>query len=574
MPEELSGSQAIVRVLKEEGVPQIFGVHGGHIWSMLGVACEAGIRMMHMRHEQSGAYAADGWGRASRRPGVCFGTAGPGLYNMVGALSHTYLSRSPVVAIVGQHGTTQDGWGPFQEAYGEDVCRTFTKWSKRVIDTSMVSYWMQKAFRDAVAYPPGPVLVEIPVDVMGALGQNPRKALQAGYMAKEEIARPEPAQGNPGEVEKAVRMLLEAEKPIVVAGGGVYWADASEELKEFAEWMNIPVHTRRIARGAVPENHPLAFTGGYRRPIFGACDVMLLVGHNLNILEGFGQPPTYGRKTKYIQVAESEEEFSPMIPAKISIWGNPKQVLRQMMDCAKSLKKEPPKRKEWLETISKAREAYRKQQREEAEAVRTARPMNPRFMAQEVVDFLDDSATVIYDSFTFVAFVTDRIEAKFAGQILDAGTYGGVGHAVGMGIGAQLARPGRQVIGLIGDGGVGVAGFDIETAARYKIPVVYFVFNNSGWLPNTYQKLVCPTMDPWGMLEDIRYDKVFAEMGCHTEWVTEPEQIRPALERAFNSGKTAVINALPDKTVLAPLHEARLKVYRGEEKDRLLGGGR
>ena len=574
MEEELSGAEAIARVLKEEGVPQIFGVHGGHIWSMLGATCEAGIRMIHMRHEQSGTYAADGWGRVMRRPGVCFGTAGPGLYNMVGALSHAYLSRSPVVAIAGQHGTTQDGWGPFQEGYGEQVCRSFTKWSKRVIDTSMVGYWMQKAFRDAVAYPPGPVLVEVPVDVMGALGQNPRKAAQVGYVPKGGREEVKPAQGDSGEVEKAVRLLLGAERPVVVAGGGVYWADAMEELRELVELMAIPVHTRRIGRGAVREDHPLAFSGAYRRPILGACDVMLLVGHELNILEGFGQPPTYSPKTKYIQVGESGEEFSPMISAKVSIWGNPKRVLRQRIECGKSLIKEPPQRGEWLGVVAKAREAHRRQQREEAEAVRSARPMNPRFMAQEVVDFLDDSATVIYDSFTFVAFVTDRLEAKFAGQVLDASTYGGVGHAVGMGIGAQLARPGKQVIGLIGDGGIGVAGFDIETAARYKIPVVYFLFNNSGWLPTVYQKMICPTMDSWGMLEDIRYDRIFAEMGCHTEWVTEAGQIRPALERAFHSGKTAVISALPDKTVLAPLHEARLRVYRGEEKDRLLGGRR
>jgi acetolactate synthase-1/2/3 large subunit len=493
---------------------------------------------------------------------------------MLGGLAHAYLSRSPVVAIVGQHGTAHDGWGPFQEGYGEEVCRGFTKWSKRVLSIGTVSYWVRKAFRDAVAYPPAPVLVEIPIDVMGALGQSPEKAAQVGYMPKGENTQPRPAQGDPADVEEAVRLLLGAEKPIVLAGGGVYWAEAAEELREFIELMQIPVHTRRIGRGAVPENHPLAFTGGYRRPLFGACDVMLLIGHHLNVLEGFGQPPTYGQKTKYIQVGEADEEFSPMIPAKLSIWGNPKKVLCQMIDCARSLIKEPPRRSSWLEAVAQARATHRRQQREDAEVVRNTRPINPRFLAQELVDFLDDSSTVIYDSFTLVAFVTDRIEAKFAGQILDAGTYGGVGHAVGMGIGAQLARPGKQVIGLIGDGGIGVAGFDIETAARYKIPVVYFVFNNSGWMGTAFQKLVCPVMDSWGMLEDIRYDRIFAEMGCHTELITEPEQIRPALERAFNSGKTAVINAIPDKAVLAPLHDARLRVYRGEEKDRLLGAKR
>lgn len=564
MEENISGIDAISKILKEEAVQHVFGIHGSHIWAMLVRICEAGIKMIHMRHEQSGVYAADGWGRASRRPGVCFGTASPGIFNMVGGLAHAFLSRSPVVAISGQHPTTQDGWGSWQEAYGAEVCKTFTKWSQRLTHTGQISFWMQKAFRDSLAYPPGPVLLEIPSNILGRL-DPPTKATQLGYIPKGESARPAPAQGDPTQIEKAVRMLMEAEKPIVVAGNGIYWSDASDELLEFIELTQIPVHTRRIGRGAVREDHPLAITGGYRRPFFNDCDVMLVIGHQLNSLENFGQPPTYGSRTQYIQVGETEVEFSPLLPAKLSIWGNPKQILKQMIDCACSIRQVNPQRAQWLAEVTRAREAYRKGQREEAEAVRKAHPMNPRFMGQEIVDFLDDSATIIYDSFTLVAFVTDRLEAKFAGQIMDASTYGGVGHSIGMGIGAQLARPGKQVIGLIGDAGIGVAGFDIETAARYNIPVVFFVFNNSGWMSTHYQKIIFPTMDSWGMLPDIRYDKIFAEMGCHTELVTESEQIRPALERGFNSGKTAVINAIPDTTVLAPLHETNIKKIKGEK---------
>jgi acetolactate synthase-1/2/3 large subunit len=483
---------------------------------------------------------------------------------MVCALAHAYHSRSPVVAIVGQHPTNQDGWGAWQEAYGEEVCRSFTKWSKRVLDTSQISFWMQKAFRDALAYPPGPVLVELPSDVLGRM-ESPAKAVQTGYLPKGANAAPTPTQAPSAEVERAVRMLLKAEKPIVVAGNGVYWAEASEELKEFVELTQIPVHTRRIGRGAVREDHPLSFTGGYRRPFFKACDVMLLVGHQLNSLENFGLPPTFGGNTKYIQVGDAEIEFSPLLPTELSLRGNPQLVLRQMINCARSLIKEPPKRTEWLNGIAKARDEYKKQQRGEAEATQNAKPLNPRYIGQTIVDFLDDSATIIYDSFTMVAFVTDRMEAKFAGQVLDASTFGGVGHSIGMAMGAQLARPGKQVISIIGDAGIGIAGFDIETAARYKIPAVYFVFNNSGWISTKFQKILCPSMDSWGMLPDIRYDKIFAEMGCHTELVTEPQQIRPALERSFKSGKPAVINAIPDDSVFAPLHEARVKTIRGEK---------
>ena len=338
--DEISGAEAVARVLKEEGVQHVFGIHGAHIWAMLSRICESGIKMIHMRHEQSGVYAADGWARASRTPGVCFGTASPGVFNMVAGLSHASLSRSPVVAIVGQHPTTQDGWGSWQENYGADVCGPLTKWSKRVTHTGQISFWLQKAFRDCLAYPPGPVLVEIPSNILGRM-EAPAKAPQAGYVPKGETTAPSPAAGDTRQIEAAVRMLMEAERPIVVAGNGVYWADASEALRSFAELARIPVHTRRIGRGAVREDHPLAITGGFRRPFFRDCDVMLVLGHQLNSLENFGQPPTYGSTTQYIQVGEADVEFSPLLPARLSIRGNPRLVLEQMIDCVRVARDRP-----------------------------------------------------------------------------------------------------------------------------------------------------------------------------------------------------------------------------------------
>ena len=181
--------------------------------------------------------------------------------------------------------------------------------------------------------------------------------------------------------------------------------------------------------------------------------------------------------------------------------------------------------------------------------MRDAKPINPHFLAHEVVNFLDDSATIILDSFSMSGFTTDRFKAKFAGQVLDAATDGGVGHSVGMGIGAQLGRPGKQVLALLGDGGIGISGFDIETAARYKVPVVYLLFNNSGWISPTLEREELPNMPSWAISKDVRYDIIFEQMGCHTELLTEPGQIRPTLERAFNSGKTSLINVIPDDTV-------------------------
>jgi acetolactate synthase-1/2/3 large subunit len=543
---EMRAGKVLVNILKEEGIKFISGIHGGHLWPLLR-ALDEDIKMLHLRHEQTGPYISDGWGRTTMQPGVCFGTAGPGMYNMVPGLAHAYLCKSPVVAIAGQHSTFQDDWTPFQEGYAEDVCRSFTKWSKRIVDPRTLSFHLQKALRDAVAYPPGPVVLEIPVNI---LGRKIEAEAQSGYISCDCCAGICGSAAPEEMVEKMVDMFLEAERPAIIGGDGIFWSGASAALREFVELLNIPVITRRMGRGAVPEDHPLAFTGAFRRPILNAADVIAIFGLRISMLEHFGQPPTYSHEAKYIMVSEAYEDLEGRMPTEVRLLASPKLVLQQMIDCAKDKIKETPARADWLDELSKAREASQKKRA--LGDLSQARPIDPNYLAQQVVDFLDDSATIILDSYSMAGFTTDKICAKFAGKVLDAGTDGGVGHSVGIAMGAQMGRPGKQVLALLGDGGLGVAGFDIETAARYNIPAVYLLFNNSSWISTEFQKMSLPKVDSWGMLPDIRYDKMFAEMGCHTEFVVEPEEIRPALERSFNSGKTALINVIPDNTVLPP----------------------
>jgi acetolactate synthase-1/2/3 large subunit len=559
---------AVAKVLKEEGVEWYSGVHGGHIWNLMGEIGKAGIRMYHMRHEQSGVYCAEGWARSTGKPGVCFGTAGPGYGNMISGMYQAYQSRSPVICLLGQHPTSEDGWGPFQEGYAEPVASHFTKWTRRVIDPSMAAYYVQKAFRDAMTYPMGPVAIELPMNILGQIAgdeNNLRGCPPTGI-----VAAPSQPAGDPQIVEKAVRMLLQAKRPIIVAGDGIFWSKASAELREFVELLNIPIITRRMGRGGVPEDHPLAFGAGYRRPIQMQADVVAIIGLRMNILEGFGLPPRFpAENVKYIQIAEDPEELTTRLPTEFSISGSPKQVLRQMINCAKNLKTKP-NRQEWLAFVAKEKEADRVNTKAAVDKVCNNSPIHPDFLAAKIVDFLDKDATVILDGFTMSGFFTDKFKATFAGQLLDGATWSGVGHSVAMAIGAQLGRPGKQVVSLLGDGGLGIAGFDIETAARYNLPICYIVYNNSGWMNPSTQKLMLPDVkDSWCMLPDIRYDKIFAEMGCHTEFVTEPQQIRPALERSFKSEKTSVLNIIPDCNIMPPLQQSRREVYRKLAEDKL-----
>jgi len=553
----LSGGKQIARVLKEEGVEYTFGVTGGHIMPFNVGAGAAGIKMVHCRHEQAGGHAADAYARASGKVGVCFGTAGPGMTNQVSSIAQAYFCKSPVVAIYGQHFTMEDGRGALQECFAEPVLQTLTKWTRRVIHPALFAFYTKKAFRDAMTYPQGPVALEFPMD---SLVRKTPAGSQMGFV-ENSYPEPAPALGDPASVEKAVRLLLGAERPVIAGGEDVFWANASAELQEFVELTQIPVITRRVGRGAVPEDHPLAFSGRARGKILRGADVACTIGLTLGYLEGYG---AWAAKAKLIQITESRGDIEFTAPTAMVIIANPKAILKQMIDCAKDLIKGSPRKEAWLKTVDDIKAAERKRMADAAEATKNNSPLHPTWVAHEAVSVLDKDATVILDGFTSSAFITERIVAKHAGAVLDAGNWAGVGHGVGMGIGAQLARPGKQVLVIMGDGGMGLGGLDVETAVRCGAPAVYLVSNNSAWMAASgplYKKSL-PTpgiQDPhtsFGMLP-TRYDQLFATLGAHTERVEDPAQLRPALERAFASGKASVIDVVVDKTIPHPMQAGR-----------------
>ena len=226
---EIQVPEVVAKILKEEGVEWYTGVHGASVWPLMTAIDKAGIKMYHMRHEQSGVYMADGWARTTGRPGVAMGSAGPGFGNMVSAMYQAYHAKSPVICLLGQHSPSADGWSAWQETYAEPLSGHFTKWIKRLVDPSMTAYLMQKAFRDATTYPCGPVAIEFPGEIQRQVAGD-EDSLR-GYLPHGVCASPSQPAGNPQMVEKAVRMLLEAKKPVVIGGDGIYWSNASEELK-------------------------------------------------------------------------------------------------------------------------------------------------------------------------------------------------------------------------------------------------------------------------------------------------------------------------------------------------------
>jgi acetolactate synthase-1/2/3 large subunit len=545
----VESGELVVRTLADQGVRYLFSVNGGHVFPILAHLKEHGIQLIHMRHEQATAYAADGWARASGTTGVCCVTAGCGLTNAVTGLAVAGLTGSSVVCLSGQHPTTEDDIGSFQEAYGSEICATFSKWTKRVLDHRTIASDVRQAFREASMPPQGVAVIEFPTNVLYRSDDEDKQRGGAHAIAGDELR----AQGDPRQIERTMELLVAAERPLLVGGDGVFWSGATDELRELAELTNTPVYARRAGQGAVPESHPLAVRGAWKKPFTGRADVVISVGFRFWSGEHFGEPPTWSSDAKYVQIDPTPSRIGRHVRADVAIVGDPKLVLRQLIDAAKAYDFSSREGSQWLKEVDEARRTFDEMIDARAREHEADVPIHPDRVLRDLVGVIDDDATVVVDSFTLSGYVSHWFRSRFAGQLLDAGPLAPVGHGVGMAIGAQLARPGKQVVALIGDGGIGIGGFDMETAARYSLPVCVVLWNNSSWGPSFAQMpLLRGRTDPFDMLEDIRYDKIFAELGCHGEHVTQPDDFAPALRRALDSGKPSVVNVIGDRRIGHP----------------------
>jgi len=547
----VDGGELVSRVLESQGVKYLFAINGGHTFPILATLREHGIKLIHMRHEQACAYAADAYARTSGAPGVCSVTAGCGLTNAVTGLCGAGLAGSAVVCIAGQHPTTEDQLGSFQEAYGSEICRTFSKFTKRVLDWSTIGVDLRQAFREATTPPQGPALVEIPTNILYDSHDASEQRRGAKVYSPNDLR----SAGDPAKIERALELLQSAERPLIAAGDGIFWSGAARELGEFAELTSIPAYARRTGQGAVPEDHPLAIRGVWKKPFTGRADVVLAIGFRFWSGEKFGEPPTWSDEARYIQVDATPNRIGLHVPAELAIVGDPKLVLRQLIEASKRLglswKKNADSK--WLREMGEVRANYERTIDETERKTHDQTPIHPDRLCRELCEVIDRDATVVIDSFTLSGWMTQWFRSRFPAQVVDAGPLAPVGHGVGMAIGAQLARPGKQVVLVIGDGGLGIGGFDIETAVRYGLPIATVLWNNSSWGPGFEEMpLLKGRTDPFNMLENIRYDQMFSVFGCHTEHVERPGDIRSALERALHSGKTSLVNVFGDKRIGHP----------------------
>ena len=329
----------------------------------------------------------------------------------------------------------------------------------------------------------------------------------------------------------------------MVVGDGIYWSDGIRQLQAFARLMQVPVNSRRTARGAMPETDPLALPASVRGAMLSKADLILLVGMRTCELESWFEAPDWPRgEVRYVQINELAEEIWYGLPTEEMVVGSSKLVLEQLLAlCATELGRKTVERSDWMQFLGDLRGRHRARRAELGRDFAGRTPIHTHELTQVLASVIDDDATVIYDSYSGSLYLTDALEARFAGQILDAGPRVALGQGIGMSIGAAVARPGKQVVTLVGDGGMGIAASDIETMIHYDLPGVVVVLNNSSWGGNALMgEDIHPNID-WSVGRNNRWDLAFEAFGAHGEYVERSEDLAPALRRAFGAGKPAVV---------------------------------
>lgn len=531
------GGHLIAQALKNEGVRYLFTLSGGHIAPIYDGCVDLGIEVVDFRHEQSAAHAADGWARVTLQPGVVAVTAGPGVTDAVTGIANAYYANSPVLVLSGKNPIVEFEMGSLQEMDQVTLVSSITKWARTCYDTRRLADHVTTALRHAMSGRMGPVFLDVPLDVQ--LNAWP-PGVEVPELYRTE-ARPE---GDAEHVRRAAALLGEARHPVVFAGSGVRWANAHEALAALADALKAPVFLNSLGRGCLPPEHPYFFSAA-RKHALGKCDVLLALGVDWDFRLGFGQKH-FAPGVRVIQVDVDPVHIGRNRPVEVGIVGDPGRVMEQLLAQGVGRVAEPS----WTGEV---RDEERRL-RAEAQAGMTsdAVPIHPQRFAREIRDFLDPDAVVVGDGGDIVGISASIVHVRHPGHWLDPGPFGCLGVGPGFAIAAKLAKPDKQVLVIYGDGSFGLNAMEYDTAIRKKVPFVGVIGNDGAWgqIKVAQELLYGPGRAPAAEIGDVPYERMVEALGGHGERVTEPEQIRPALERAFGAGVPACINVVVDPTLM------------------------
>lgn len=532
MSEVEQGGHAVARALRSLGVRHLFTLTGGHIFPILAGCRDHDIGVVDVRHEQSAAYAAEGWARLTRSVGVAAVTAGPGVTNAMSAMAQARFNRAPLLVLAGRAPMFRWGQGSLQEIdhvpFVDPVAAART-----VSDTAAIAGSVVAAAAAADTPPRGPRFLDFPLDVL----------FNQAEVA--DVTAPEPATVEPDEDEvgRLAEAIESARRPVLVAGGNV-WLDRGEEaLRNLAESAELPVFMNGQGRGCLPADHRLAFARS-RSVALKDADLVIVAGTPLDFRLNFGD---FGPGTKVVHLESAPE----LIATHVELYGAIGAPLGVTLQALADALEKPADTKRWLEVLREGEE--RKRGADAAGLGSDATPIHPLRVYGELMKVLERDAVIVGDGGDFVSFAGRVLPSYEPGCWLDPGPFGCLGAGPGYALAACLAHPQRRVVMLLGDGALGFSATELETFVRHRLPVVAVVGNNGIWglekhpMRGLYGFDVAADLQP-----GLRYELLMEAFGGRGETVSEPDGIGPALRRAFDAGEPYLVNVLTDPEVAYP----------------------
>ena len=534
---DLTGGQLVARTLKEAGVGHVFTLCGGHILPIYDGCLSEGVGIIDVRHEQAAAHSGDAYARLTRGIGVAVVVPGPGVTDAVTGVANAYAARSPLLLIGGAAPLGLRGLGALQETEQVALLKPITKGAWSVSETRQIPEVLATAIRTALAGRPGPVFVEIPVDLLMTTIEDRLAPIPTAYVHRTRAAVEE------GALSRLEALIAAAARPVVMAGGGVYWDDAAASLAAFAERAGAPVFMNGAGRGTLPADHPNAFfqTRGWA---LSQADVVLVLGTPLDFRLGYGRPPTFAEDARVAMIDVDPVELGRNRPLELGIAGDIDVSLRQLTGALPAGL--AARRAGWLAELSR-REAEARAKLDDLAATDQS-PVSHYRWASEIARVVTRDTIVVGDGGDVVNCAAKFVPVHRPGQWLDPGPLGCLGVGPSFALAAKLLRPERRVLLISGDGAFGLNGMELETAVRFKLPFTCIIGNDGGWgqIRSPQVSFFGETRTVATSLPTTRYDRMVEALGGRGAYVTDPREIGPTLERALASDEVWCVNVVLD----------------------------
>ena len=555
-PRNITGSELISRALQLEGVKTAFLIAGDHVLPVVDFMAGAGFSLIDTRHEQAAVHMADAWGRITGQPGVAMYTS-PGFANAIPGLSNALHSGSPLLSISGCAELSQLGRGTMQELDQVGMAAPTTKGAWMVTDARRIPDMIAHALRVAYSGRRGPVHLTVPVDVQ----QQEVLEDEVTFIQPQEYRSMAPPVAAEDQVRAAVDLLRAASRPLVIAGSAAAYAGSGDTLRRFIETTRAPLMTEGDARGLVSDEHLYCF-GFYdaglntAARLLGQADVVMLLGRKQDIILGYAKPPTIHPEAKIVQVDPSAAEIGRNRGVAVGIVGDIEAVVGQFTaEAAKHAWADLP----WLQQLKAERIAQA--QRLESLALDEV-PMHAMRVFKTLSRYVAPEDYLVFDGGDFCHFARAYLPARTAKRWWYLPPLGMLGSAIPTAIAAKLAHPDRRVVMMTGDGAFGFNAMEYDTAVRHNLPIVGIVGNDSAWgfdrqiQLGIYGRAVATDLLP------SRYDQVVRGLGGHGENVEHPDELAPAIERAFKLELPALINVQVQRAI-SPRCEISIARWKG-----------